>query len=184
MLRAHRDRPEAGDRDLSRKRPFHRTDRLNSQIREVLATTIMREARDDVLRQVVITDVEVTSDISLARVYWHPLPGLVQADPEVAQAAFDRAAGFFRKKVGEIIRARQTPELRFIYDTALDRGRRIDDILIKIAREQPPRDVEADAAEASDDPVASDDDGEGDEGEGDEDDEDDEGDAPGDEQRP
>lgn len=97
----------------------------------------MREARDDVLREVVITDVEVTSDISLARVYWHPLPGAAKADPEVAQAAFDRAAGFFRKKVGEIIRARQTPELRFIYDSALDRGRRIDDILVKIAAERP-----------------------------------------------
>ena len=41
-------------------------------------------------------------------------------------------AGFFRKKVGEVIRARQTPELRFIYDTALDRGRRIDDILLEL----------------------------------------------------
>src|SRR5689334_17270545 len=106
---------------MARKRPFHRTDRLNSQIREVLATTLLQNAREDILREVVITDVEVTSDISLARVYWHSLPGLAEADPEAVQEAFDRAAGFLRKKVGETIRARQTPELRFIYDSALDR---------------------------------------------------------------
>jgi len=114
----------------------------------VLATTILREARDEILRDVVITDVEVTSDLSVARVYWHPLPGVVAADPEVAQAAFDRAAGFFRRRVGEVIRARQTPELRFLYDDALDRGRRVDDILVKIAAERP---VEAAADAGADD---------------------------------
>jgi ribosome-binding factor A len=143
----------------------------------VLATTIVREARDEILRDVVITDVEVTSDLSVARVYWHPLPGVTAADPEAAQAAFDRAAGFFRRRVGEVIRARQTPELRFLYDDALDRGRRVDDILVKIAAERPEETtdretVEARAADAgeegdadSDDGEAGFDDGEADEGE-------------------
>lgn len=134
---------------MARKRPFHRTDRLNSQIREVLATTLLQNAREDILREVVITDVEVTSDISLARVYWHSLPGLAEADPEAVQEAFDRAAGFLRKKVGETIRARQTPELRFIYDSALDRGRRVDDILVKIARDDASRPKVEDPPEAA-----------------------------------
>lgn len=136
---------------MPRKRPFHRTDRLNSQIREVLATTLVREAREPILAEVVITDVQVTSDISLARVYWHSLPGLAEADPEAVQAAFARSAGYLRKKVGEVIRARLTPELRFIYDSALDRGRRVDDILVKIARD------EASRPKASPDPAATDD---------------------------
>lgn len=114
---------------MSRKRPFHRTDRLNSQIKEVLATTLMRESREAILRDIVITDVAVTSDVSLARCYWHALPGLAEADPEAVQEALERAAGFLRKKVGEVIRARLTPELRFIYDKTLDQGRRIDQII-------------------------------------------------------
>lgn len=122
---------------MAKKRPFARTDRLASQVREVIATTLMRETREALLHEVVITDVEVTSDVSLARVYWHAMPGTVAADVDAVQAAFERATRFLRAKVGEVVRARLTPELRFIHDDALDRGRRIDDVLRQIAAERP-----------------------------------------------
>jgi ribosome-binding factor A len=80
---------------------------------------------------------EVTSDISLARVYWHGLPGVAEADPNAVQKAFERASKFLRAKVGEAITARVTPELRFIHDDALDRGRRIETILHRIAVDRP-----------------------------------------------
>jgi len=123
---------------MAKKRPFARTDRLGSQIREVLATALMRESREEILRKIVITDAEVTSDVSLARVYWTALPGLSDADPALVTAALTRANGFLRGKVGEVIRARVTPELRFFHDDALDRGRRIDAILYDIAKTIPP----------------------------------------------
>ncbi len=123
---------------MAKKRPFARTDRLGSQIREVLATAVMRESREEILRKIVITDVEVTSDVSLARVYWTALPGLSDAEPTLVTAALTRANGFLRGKVGEVIRARVTPELRFFHDDALDRGRRIDAILYDIAKTIPP----------------------------------------------
>lgn len=122
---------------MAKKRPFARTDRLASQVREVIAMTLMRETREALLHEVVITDVEVTSDVSLARVYWHAMPGTVAADVDAVQAAFERASRFLRAKVGEVVRARLTPELRFIHDDALDRGRRIDDVLRQIAAERP-----------------------------------------------
>ncbi len=99
---------------------------------------LMTETREQVLREVVITEVEVTSDISLARVYWHGLPGVAEADPAAVQKAFERASRFLRAKVGEAITARVTPELRFIHDDALDRGRRIETILHRIAVDRPP----------------------------------------------
>jgi ribosome-binding factor A len=117
---------------LAKKRPFARTDRLNSQVREAIAYTLMRDSREAILRDIVITDVEVTSDVSLARVYWHPVPGLAAVDLGAVEAALARANGFIRGRVGEAIRARVTPELRFHHDDALDRGRRIDDILHKL----------------------------------------------------
>ena len=114
---------------MAKKRPFARTDRLSSQVREAIAFALMRDSREAVLRDIVITDVEVTRDVSLARVYWHPVPGLAAVDLAAVEAALGRANGFLRGRVGEAIRARVTPELRFHYDDALDRGRRIDDIL-------------------------------------------------------
>lgn len=127
---------------MAKKRPFARTDRLASQVREVIAMTLMRESREALLHEVVITDVEVTSDVSLARVYWHALPGSAAADVHAVQAAFERASRFLRAKVGEVVRARLTPELRFIHDDALDRGRRIDDVLRQIAVERPAEEAE------------------------------------------
>ena len=123
---------------MAKKRPFARTDRLASQVREALAYALMRESREAILRDITITDVEVTSDVSLARVYWHLVPGLTETDPVAVEAALARANGFLRGRVGEAIRARVTPELRFHYDDALDRGRRIDSILYDIAKTAPP----------------------------------------------
>lgn len=125
---------------------------MQSQVREVLALALQRETREALLRDVVITDVAVTSDVSLARVYWHALPGLAAGDVEAVQAAFTRATGFLRAKLGEVVRARVTPDLRFIHDDALDRGRRIEDVLRAIERDRPPPDLEVEVLVAE--PVA------------------------------
>jgi ribosome-binding factor A len=140
-----------------------RTDRLGSQIREVLALALMHDTREVLLRDIVITEVAVTNDLSLARVYWHALPGLAEADRDAIVKALARANGFLRSKVGEVVRARVTPELRFHHDDALDQGRRIEEVLRTIAEE---REVsgEGDAPEEAPDPTALDDAGGEDEG--------------------
>lgn len=137
---------------MARKRPFLRTDRLASQIRQTLATAIQRESREELLRAIVLTDVSVTSDLSLARVYWHALPGEAEHDRGAIEAALSRANGFLRARVAEAIRARKLPELRFLHDDALDHGRHIESILGEIAssraEEEPPLeegDAEGDA---------------------------------------
>ncbi len=134
---------------MAKKRPFHRTDRLQSQVREVIALALQRETREALLRLVVITDVEVTSDVSLARVYWHALPGSAALDREAVEAAFARASRFLRAKVGEVVTARITPDLRFIHDDALDRGRRIEDVLRTIDIPPAPVEVPVVAAESA-----------------------------------
>lgn len=121
---------------MARKRPFQRTDRLASQIREVIATALTRDSREALLHGVVITDVDVTSDLSLARVYWHALPGAAERDRPGVEAAFSRAGGFLRSRVAEVIRARKLPDLRFLHDDALDHGRRIDGILHQLAEDR------------------------------------------------
>lgn len=74
---------------------------------------------------VIITGVEVTRDLSVARVYYQTMG----ADRAEVAAAFERAAGFLRCRVGDQIRMRQTPELRFKYDDSIDRGRRVEELL-------------------------------------------------------
>ena len=73
----------------------------------------------------IITGVEVTRDLAVARVYYQSMGG----DREEIAAAFERAAGFLRCRVGDQIRMRQTPELRFKYDDSIDKGRRVEELL-------------------------------------------------------
>lgn len=122
---------------MARKRPFLRTDRLGSQIRQTLSLALQRDTREELLLGIVITDVAVTSDLSLARVYWHALPGAAELDRPGIEAALKRANGFLRGRVAAEISARKSPELRFLHDDALDTGRHIESILSEIDKNRP-----------------------------------------------
>ena len=121
---------------MAKKRPYHRTDRLNRQVAEVLARAVQRETREEVLRHAIITGVEVTRDLSVARVYYQLMGG----DPAEVAEAFERASGFLRCRVGDQIRMRQTPELRFKYDESIDRGRRVEELLATMPELKAPQD--------------------------------------------
>lgn len=110
---------------MPKRRPFKRTDRLNRAILRALATAMGRESREEVFQMVTVSDVEVTRDLSLARVYIQ----VGQEHREEALQALERAAGFLRSRVGAELHIRQTPELRFMVDDSIDRAERIESIL-------------------------------------------------------
>jgi ribosome-binding factor A len=116
------------------RRPFHRTDRLGPEMKEVLAQVLHREAREPLVARVVVTDVEVTRDLSVARVFYDAPADL---DAGAVQEALDRAAGFLRRRVGQEIRVRAVPELRFAADTSIERGRRVEAILDDLSKGRP-----------------------------------------------
>ncbi|MDZ7379805.1 MAG: 30S ribosome-binding factor RbfA, partial [candidate division KSB1 bacterium] len=85
--------------------------------------------------QITITEVTVTDDLRLAKVYV-----ATAADPGVRAAtmqALERATSFLRAQLGARIRIRYTPELRFFYDDTLDRAERIDRLLRDAGADHP-----------------------------------------------
>ena len=68
-------------------------------------------------------------------------------DRDAVTKALGRASGFLRSRVGQQIRARNTPELRFSYDQSVDLGRRIEEILADIG--PLPEDEEASDADGA-----------------------------------
>ena len=46
-------------------------------------------------------------------------------------AALNKAAGFLRSKVARINNARTTPQLRFYFDSSIDRGQRLSALIQK-----------------------------------------------------
>ncbi len=105
----------------------HRVDRVGHRIRSELAGLLLRDVADPRLRTVTITDVRVSPDLRVARVYFRTLTQ--EAEPAAAQAALGRAAHFLRTALGRSLGLRVTPELRFEYDTTPDTARRVDALL-------------------------------------------------------
>ncbi len=105
-------------------RDFKRTQRLGEQIKRVLSDLISRELRDPRMGFVTVTDVEVTRDLSLARVYYSVLNP--ESDLEATREGLASASGFLRTSLGRALVVRNTPALRFIYDESNERAARID----------------------------------------------------------
>jgi len=101
--------------------------RVSDLIRSRLMNLLERKVNDPRLRMVTITDVEITPDTARADVYYGVLGG-TEAQAE-AQEGLDSAAGWLRHELGQRLRLPHTPELVFHYDSSLNRGERIANIL-------------------------------------------------------
>lgn len=105
---------------------FSRSDRLASQVHRELSALIRTSLKDPRLAQPSILDVQVTRDLSLAKVYFSVL------DPENSTDtlnALNHAAGFLQRELGKAIKTRNTPKLSFIYDDTDIRGRNMDELI-------------------------------------------------------
>ena len=113
-----------------------RPERVAEMIHREVADILERRLRDPGLAGGVnITGVDVTHDLSLARVYVTTL--VKSADREGTLAALGRASGFVRHELAMRLDLREVPEIRFVLDTAVERGARVDELLRKLERGEP-----------------------------------------------
>ncbi len=113
-------------------REYPRSRRVGEEMHRLMSAALQRDFSDPRLTLVGITDVEVSGDLSIARVYFSSMNGPDRADE--AAAALRSAAGRLRHLVGSRMKMRAVPELRFIYDDSLDRGERISSLLAASGR--------------------------------------------------
>ena len=118
-------------------REFSRHQRLGPQILRTLNELVTRESRDPRLLGVSLTAVELSRDISVAKVYFSLLNP--DDDPGAATAGLTSAAGFLRSRLGKSLSVRRVPELRFVHDESMARGAEIGQ-LIDRARSSDERD--------------------------------------------
>ena len=109
-----------------------RPDRVADQIRAELATLLTRDVHDPGIGFVTITRVQVSPDIQLARVFYTVLGD--EKARKNSERAIDRALPFLRRQIGQRLRLKRVPELRFQYDEATASADRIDQILDEIHR--------------------------------------------------
>ena len=113
-------------------RKYPRTARLNESLLEVLAEELERLS-DPRLELVTLTGVDVTRDLSRAKVFFSTLGRETTAKTEATKASavagLRAASSHLRGVVGRQLRVRQVPVLVFEPDPGILAGQRIDEIL-------------------------------------------------------
>lgn len=104
-------------------REFSRSRRVGEQIQRELASLVQFELKDPRLGMVTISAVEVSRDLSVAKVYFTVLDA--QHDIEQTLQGLTHAGGFLRRELAQRMKLRVVPELRFHYDSSIEKGSRL-----------------------------------------------------------
>lgn len=108
-----------------------RAARIAALIQRVIASSMEAQLHDKRLANITITEVRVTNDLQIAKVYWTQLghEGRESGERKRAQQALDQAKGRLRSLVGTKAGLRLTPQLQFVFDEVPGEAHEIEDIL-------------------------------------------------------
>ena len=101
-------------------REYSRNQRMGAQVLRTLSELLRSEVKDPRLASASLTDVELSRDLSVARVYFSLLNP--DDEPQPALDALTKASGFLRSKLGRAMKVRHVPELRFAHDDSIAHG--------------------------------------------------------------
>ena len=102
--------------------------RINSEVQRELANLIRSEIKDPrVGPMTCVTDVEVAPDLKTCKV-WISTLGDDEAREDTLKG-LKNAEGFLRSQLAKNLNLRNTPELRFISDTSIEYGMKMNKLL-------------------------------------------------------
>ncbi|KKI92611.1 ribosome-binding factor A [Bacillus sp. SA1-12] len=104
-----------------------RANRVGEQMKKELGDIIGRKIKDPRIGFVTVTDVNVSGDLQIAKVYISVLGDEEQRQNTLKGLA--KAKGFIRSEIGQRIRLRKTPEIQFEFDESIDYGNRIETLI-------------------------------------------------------
>jgi ribosome-binding factor A len=109
---------------------FPRADRVAAQIHKVLSEVLTKKIKDPRIEMAVITGVKMSRDVKTASVYYTVSGGKGSKD-EVARG-FQDARGYIKRVLASRLGLRYMPEVKFFYDTSIDYGAHIDNLIKSI----------------------------------------------------
>jgi ribosome-binding factor A len=94
-------------------------------LRERLALVLLNKCADPRLRELTLTEVEMSPDLKQARVFYaSPL----KADPAQVRQALAKALGFIKQEVARENLFRLMPEITFLPDQGMERAARLEEL--------------------------------------------------------
>jgi len=119
-----------------------RPEKVAQLMRREVAEILQQKLRDPrITAMVSVTDVEVSHDLSFAKIYVS-----VMGSPESVRdtlGGLAHSVGFVRHELGPRLGLREVPELRFVHDESLSRGARVEELLKRIHDGTPVEDEES-----------------------------------------
>jgi len=111
-------------------REYSRSQRVGDFLQQELAQLIQRELRDPRVELVSVTGVDVSRDLSHAKVFFTQL-GVDNIDTAKPTAeTLNKAAGFLRSQLARSATMRTVPKLHFRFDESVGRGRDMEALLL------------------------------------------------------
>lgn len=107
---------------------YSRSQRMAEQVRRELSELVRDEIKDPRVNWVSFTAVKVSRDLSSAVIYFTVLN---DDEREQAGEGLNKASGFIRRELGQRIRSRIVPALKFIYDESIERGTSMESLIAK-----------------------------------------------------
>ncbi|MFH1738405.1 MAG: 30S ribosome-binding factor RbfA [bacterium] len=111
---------------------------VNELLKEEIGEILLQKMQDPRLEGLSITEVRTSKDLQHAQVFVSCLGDAGRR--QVTQDVLKRSAGHIRHLLGQCVRLKYTPELRFTMDDSYDRANRILEILkhVDLGNEEEP----------------------------------------------
>lgn len=106
--------------------------KVAEQITRQLSSVLQLKAKDPRLGMININEVRVTSDLSHAKVYFTIIGDGNQKETE---SLLNKMSGFLRSELATKLTTRTIPELRFYYDTVVEKGIVLEGLLDQIKKQ-------------------------------------------------
>ena len=101
-----------------------RAERVGEQMKQEIMDIVNNKVKDPRVGFLTITDVELTNDLSHAKVYLTVLGSNKEIDNTFK--ALEKAKGFIKSELGSRMRLRIIPDLTFEYDKSIEYGNKIE----------------------------------------------------------
>jgi ribosome-binding factor A len=110
-------------------REFGRPERVADFLRKELSQVMQQQLRDPRVGLASITDVDVSRDLSHAKVHVTVLGSDSADDAKEVIQVLNKASGFFRSQVAKSHSMRITPTIRFYFDESIHRGQHLSSLI-------------------------------------------------------
>ncbi|MFQ1004641.1 30S ribosome-binding factor RbfA [Gilliamella sp. CG22] len=114
---------------------FNRSSRVGHELQKEIAIILQREIKDPRLGMVTVSGVDISRDLSYAKVF---VTFLNDDDPQIIEqglTVLNDAKGYIRTLIGKAMRLRIIPEIKFFYDESLVKGMQMSSLVSDVIKQ-------------------------------------------------